>query len=232
MGLAWGVSFILTQYLFDFTHQDQTQKKISLKPLFVGAFLSAWLGAKIFFLLFSAGNQLKDYVVSDAFWLGGGLVFYGGLIFGLIFYLSYALIFKKIDLKISYLFIPGLAFGHAIGRIGCFLAGCCFGDVCDLPWKVWMHGRFIHPVQLYESIGLLLLGYLSLRAIKKEVAGYKIALGYFFSYALLRFVVEFFRGDLIRGIYWYEFSTSQLISLSIAFISLLTFTIIKIKKGT
>ena len=85
-----------------------------------------------------------------------------------------------------------------------------------------MHGRDIHPVQLYESFLLMGLGALSIWAIKKEIAGYKIVLSYLISYSIVRFIVEFFRGDLIRGIYWMGLSTSQMVSIALVIAATVT----------
>jgi phosphatidylglycerol:prolipoprotein diacylglycerol transferase len=209
MGLSWGVGYYLSQYLFEKNKENSSK----LLPLFLGIFISAWIGAKVFFLLFSSQNKIYQYLYADYFWLGGGFVFYGGLIFGLIFYLLYSLYFKKFDYKKSYLLAPGLIFGHAIGRVGCFLTGCCYGSQCDLPWKVFMDGMYRHPVQLYEAFSLFILGYFSLKWVEKENAHKDVLVKYLLYYSLIRFVVEFFRGDEIRGIYWLSLSTSQLISL-------------------
>jgi phosphatidylglycerol:prolipoprotein diacylglycerol transferase len=222
MGLAWGVAYFFTQNLFLKNDEDSS----GIFFLYLGVFISSWLGAKVFFLIFSAEEKIAQYLHADYFWLGGGFVFYGGLIFGLIYYLIYSLLLKKSNFEKSYLLIPGLIFGHAIGRVGCFFTGCCYGSQCNLPWAIKTEGVFRHPVQLYEAVALFLLGYLSLRWIRYKQSNVNVLLNYLLSYSLLRFILEFFRGDQIRGIYWLSISTSQLISISLFCISI----IIKIKK--
>ena len=211
MGLAWGVGYYLTQFLFDKNKEDSS----GLLKLFFGIFLFAWVGAKVFFLLFSSQHKIYQYLYADYFWLGGGFVFYGGLIFGLLFYLLYSLVFKKFNFKKSYLLIPGLIFGHAVGRIGCFLTGCCFGSQCNLPWAIKMDGEYRHPVQLYEAFALFALGYLSLKWIQKKKSNLYVVTNYLLVYSLVRFIIEYFRGDEIRGVFWLSLSTSQLISLGL-----------------
>jgi phosphatidylglycerol:prolipoprotein diacylglycerol transferase len=147
--------------------------------------------------------------------MGGGFVFYGGLLFGLAFYFIYSLYLKKFNFKLSYLLLPGLAFGHAIGRVGCFLAGCCFGTTCSYPWATRMHDEFRHPVQLYEVLILLLLGIYILKLIKNKQSNYFIINTYLLVYSAARFFLEFFRGDLVRGVTDFSLSTSQLISILI-----------------
>lgn len=211
MGLAWGAGYYITKYLFEKNKEDTAP----LLFLFIGIFITAWLGAKVFFLIFSAHQKIYQYLYANYFWLGGGFVFYGGLIFGLIFYLIYSLWLKKFDFKKSYLLIPGLVFGHAIGRLGCFLTGCCYGSQCDLPWAIKMEGVYRHPVQLYESFALFMLGYLVLKWIKKKKSNSSIVINYILYYSTIRFLIEFFRGDEVRGVFWLSLSTSQLISLGL-----------------
>lgn len=223
MGLAWGIGFYLTRYLFIKNKEDDS----GLLKLYLGVFVASWIGAKLFFLFFTAQHKLYEYLYADYFWLGGGFVFYGGLIFGLIYYLFYSLIFKKFDFQKSYLLAPGLIMGHAVGRIGCFLTGCCYGSQCDLPWAIKLSGELRHPVQLYEAISLILLGFLSLNWIKKKKTNLYVILHYLLIYSAVRFIVEFFRGDELRGVFWLSLSASQLISLGMF---LIAFTIKIAKK--
>lgn len=216
MGLSWGIAFYLTRYLFE---KNQVETK-GLNTLFIGVFISAWIGAKAFFLLFSSQNKIYQYLYADYFWLGGGFVFYGGLIFGLLFYLLYSFYLQKFDFRRTYLLAPGLIFGHAIGRVGCFLTGCCYGSQCDLPWKILLDGVYRHPVQLYEALGLFVLGFLSLRWIGHKEAHRNVIINYLLYYSAIRFTVEFFRGDEVRGIYWLSLSTSQFISITLFAIAL------------
>lgn len=209
MGLAWGFGYFFTQYLFE-------KENLSTQPLrflFIGLFFSSFLGAKLFFLWFSAGPKLYQYIYANYFWMGGGFVFYGGLVFGLMYYLFYSLVLKRFDFNKSYLLLPGLVFGHAIGRVGCFLAGCCFGSVCNLPWAIKMHNEFRHPVQLYEAFALLILGFFIQKLINMKKTSFFIINSYILSYSLARFVLEFFRGDIVRGVSEFSISTSQAISL-------------------
>lgn len=218
MGLAWGVGFYLTRYLLEKNLLDSAP----LMALYAGVFASSWIGAKVFFLIFSSQHKVYQYLYADSFWLGGGFVFYGGLIFALIFYFIYSLWLKKFPFEQSKYLVPGLVIGHGIGRVGCFFTGCCFGSRCDLFWAVKMHGELIHPVQLYEALGLFLIGYLTLKWVSEKKPNIFIVTRYLLLYSTLRFAVEFFRGDLIRGLHWFNMSTSQMISLAIGVASLLS----------
>lgn len=213
MGLAWGVGYYLTRYLFEENKVDVKK----LLPLFIGVFVTAWVGAKIFFLIFSSENKAIEYLYANEFWLGGGFVFYGGLIFSLIFYFLYSLYLKKFEFINSKFLVPGLIMGHAVGRIGCFLAGCCYGTSCDLPWAIQLHDELRHPVQLYESIGLFIIGFMALSWIKNKKNNIFVITRYMIFYSSLRFILEYFRGDKIRGLHVFDFSTSQIIAFAMFF---------------
>lgn len=150
--------------------------------------------------------------------LFGGMVFYGGLYGGLIGGYLWAKK-KKYDVKgLSDVFSVAIPIFHAFGRIGCFFAGCCYGTEVD--WGI--SGRVIVadvrenakriPVQLIEAFLLLLLFVLMLVLFLKNKVNGKLIFIYLIVYAWMRFVLEFFRGDEIRGSIL-MFSTSQWISI-------------------
>lgn len=226
MGLAWGIAYQLSRSLM--LKYRQSLKNFNL--LFIGTFISAWVGAKIFFLIHSAGGEFSYYMGAGKFWLGGGFVFYGGLVFGAIFVIILTKIFKLFEYKYLHLTLPGLAIGHGVGRIGCLLAGCCYGTVCKLPWSLYVHGDFRHPVQLYEAVSLFVLGFILFKLIRLKKPASFIIGSYFISYTVIRFVLEFFRGDKIRGVYFFGLSTSQVISIILVIIVLGALATGKLKK--
>ena len=117
--------------------------------------------------------------------------------------------------KIADLVAPALALGHGFGRIGCFMAGCCYGKECALPWGATFHSEYahsltgiplnetLHPVQLYESV-LNFLNFLVLFTLlrRKKYDG-QVFPFYIINYSVIRYFTEFFRGDhesvLFRG---------------------------------
>jgi len=111
------------------------------------------------------------------------------------------------------LFAPYIALGQAIGRIGCFLNGCCYGK--PVSWGIFFpaHQMHLHPTQLYSSLGLFIV-FAVLMQYKKDV---KYSGGVFVLYLVLasvqRFIVEFFRADH-TGVLW-SFSIFQIVSLCI-----------------
>jgi phosphatidylglycerol:prolipoprotein diacylglycerol transferase len=145
-----------------------------------------------------------------------GVVFYGALIgvLGLVFwthrYTSFPIL-KWLDLS-----LPNVALGHAFGRMGCFLGGCCYGKPFELydtqQSQVTLSMR--HPTQLYEAFFLLLLALLLTLWRPKQVGNGFRTCFYLFVYAAFRFAIEWLRGDSERG-FWIApyLSTSQGISL-------------------
>ncbi len=197
MGLAWGFAYQMGGMVF-----EKKISHLSWNIFFWGTFLLAWLGAKALFLLTTTEEGL---VTSSSFWLGGGFVFYGGLIGALSFILCFCLFHPTFKWRDLSLLVPILLFSHGLGRIGCFLAGCCYG-------KEMVHFHVRHPVQLYEAFSLMILSFVLGRVLRRGKKEELVIGCYFLVYALLRFSLEFFRGDSVRGVYG-VFSTSQWISL-------------------
>lgn len=184
--------------------------------------LGGFLGAKILYL-FVAATTINWHLFFHNFKyfnivIGSGFVFYGGFIGGAVI-----LIFVKKVHKISlfpYLQIisPCVALAHAFGRIGCSLAGCCYGRETSgnfyFLYKnslVAPNGVKFIPVQGIEAFFLFVFAAIfTILAIKK--VKFCIPSLYIFLYAILRFVLEFYRGDAERGFLGW-FSTSQFISL-------------------
>lgn len=149
--------------------------------------------------------------------IGTGFVFYGGLIGALIGLWIGCRRHRFNMLDITDLLAPSLTLAHGFGRIGCFMAGCCYG--VSVPWGVTYqcaisapNGVPLLPIQLIEAACLFLLtGALCLYSRKPRRKGSATGL-YFICYAVIRFVLEFFRGDADRGILL-GISTSQWISV-------------------
>ena len=206
-------------------------KKLNLNTddfIIIAAYLFAFgfAGAKILYILVS----IKYIDFSEVFkslesfnnFLGSGFVFYGGLLGGLL-----ALLFVQKVHKIkmnSYIRIlaPSLSLAHAFGRIGCSFAGCCYGKATNLPLYfeysesiVAPNGIKLFPVQGIESFCLFILTIILVILILKNHSC-STHLIYILTYSVLRFILEFFRGDAERGKLFF-LSTSQIISLILFF---------------
>jgi phosphatidylglycerol---prolipoprotein diacylglyceryl transferase len=208
MGIGWGVA-----YQIYFSEQFPGASRLKALILFWGVFISAWLGAKLLFLITYPEDLQENIILNPSFWTGGGFVFYGGLLGALVFLLIFKLIDHSLNFRTLWPMVPALAFGHSIGRIGCFLAGCCFGKPTELFWGVYMHQHDRHPTQLLEAIGLFAIG---LYLLKSKTSKFLLFSYYLISYGLLRFGVEMLRGDLVRG-HWGSLTPSQWISLVLIF---------------
>lgn len=156
--------------------------------------------------------------------VGGGFVFYGGLLGAMGGLYCYGKI-RKMDLNLLFqAVVPCFPLFHAFGRIGCFMAGCCYGIPCSFGFAMAFDTGVIRfPVQLAESLCCFII-FAALLVVEKKRPDVKLLHVYLISYAVVRFCLEFLRGDDVRGIFGC-FSTSQWISLGI-----LSFVGIKIVK--
>ncbi len=212
MGLAWGIAYQLSFFIL----LEKRESLAGFRGLFWGSFLFSWVGAKLLFLFLSSVGKVASVAGSANFWLGGGFVFFGGLIGGMLFWAIYSVWLKLFPAKKLFLFLPSLTLGHAIGRLGCWFAGCCYGVQCKLPWAISLRGVERHPVQLYEALALFILGFFLLGRIRKGIwSGRKLVAFYLLSYSTIRFLLEFFRGDKLRGIFMGGLSISQLVALGL-----------------
>lgn len=204
MGLGWGIAY---QIYFSLVPEDIPRRFPQI--LFWGIFFFAWFGSKILFYFTVPEIITKEILMEASFWFGGGFVFYGGFIGGMIFLILYKSFGAPFSIKLIWPMVPALTFGHAIGRIGCFLAGCCYGAPTTWPWSVHLHGQDRHPTQLLETVALLALG----RYLLKSKRPKAILISYYFIiYGIIRIVIESLRGDMIRG-QWGILTPSQWISI-------------------
>ncbi len=203
MGLGWGLAY---QIYFSLVPQEFLRRH-SL-ALFWGIFLFAWLGAKLLFYLTVPSEISKDILMQASFWSGGGFVFYGGFIGALIFLVMYKAIGFPLSISLLWPMLPALCIGHGVGRLGCFLAGCCYGSPTTWFWGVHLHGANRHPAQIIEAVLLLVLGVGLLKSTAKKIT---LIYVYLISYGLIRLVVEGLRGDQVRG-QWGPLTPSQWIS--------------------
>jgi phosphatidylglycerol:prolipoprotein diacylglycerol transferase len=190
------------------------------------AVLSAIVGAKLLLII----NDWHTYVehpreIFSLSMLQAGGVFYGGLIAAIAASVWYIRRHHMPVLKTCDAFAPGLALGHAIGRLGCFSAGCCYGKPTSLPWGVVFTNPIahensgtplnihIHPTQLYES-GIELINFFLLYwLIRHKRFNGQVIGAYMFLYGFARYFIEFVRDDPERGNVFGIMTGTQLISL-------------------
>ena len=147
-----------------------------------------------------------------------GLTFYGGLFGGVIsFILMYIFYIRKrngktID-KICIIAPSAMTIAHAFGRVGCFLAGCCYGKETNEWYGIYFEslGKKVIPTQLYEAIFLFILSFILIYLAFKKNFKYNFII-YITSYSIWRFLIEFLRDDP-RGAFLGIFSPSQVWSI-------------------
>lgn len=169
--------------------------------------VSGIIGARLFYIFINCSYYIQNPFEIIQLWKGG-LVYYGGFIFVLLFAFLYCRK-KKIEmLALADVFAPALALGHFFGRIGCFFSGCCYGKNTDCFFAI----SHKHPTQLYEAFGNLVIFFVLNKVLKtSHKKGYVFAL-YMLLYSVLRFVVEIFRAD-DRGFFLFGLSPAQNISI-------------------
>ena len=158
----------------------------------------------------------------------GGMTFYGGFLLAVGAAMGYMKWYRLPIWKIADLFAPSIALGLFFARIGCFMAGCCYGKETSLPWSVTFTDPFslaplhvpLHPTQLYEAAGgLLLFLFLVWMEERRSFEG-QIFWLFLFSYSILRFLIEFVRDDPRGSLFWAFLSTSQALGILLAIFSL------------
>ena len=200
-------------------------KKHGLDPdkifyLVIWAVVGGFAGAKVLYFL----TRLKDIMENPRVLLdlADGFVVYGGIIGGIFSAMAYCKIKKMPFLKYFDLVMPSVALAQGFGRIGCFLAGCCYGRETDSALGIVFHNSSyapndvkLLPTQLISSgLDFLLCAVLILLDRKKKGDG-QIAGAYLVLYSIGRFILEFYRGDLIRGTVG-ALTTSQFIAIFVA----------------
>ncbi len=223
--IAFMQSFWLTRRLIAADRRDppfkpgatDEEKKAFLEWIYdlgFGAMVGAVLGARLFHVLFEGvwREFLADPMRFVRVW-EGGLVWYGGFI-GAFSVCLWMVVRRKVHpWQLGDFIAPGISFGYTIGRIGCFMNGCCYGR--EVSWGIEMTERHDHiprhPTQLYESGSALLIGFFLLWLLPRRTFRGQVWWSYVVLYAISRFIVEFWRDDW-RGEYG-PFMTSQWIAL-------------------
>ena len=193
-GLMLAIAIIVCSFLLK---RDAAVYKISADTVYDLVFwsvLGGIAGARIFFIILNwevFSGDPREMVMLQR----GGLSWQGGLILGAVAGTTFIRL-KKIPFRLGLdLVAPYLALGQSIGRIGCFLNGCCYGK--EVSWGIYfpVHHAHLHPTQLYASAALFLV-FCVLKVYRKHphAPGQVLAL-YFILAGIQRFVIEFFRAD-------------------------------------
>jgi phosphatidylglycerol:prolipoprotein diacylglycerol transferase len=176
--------------------------------------LSAFLGSRLFHVFYEHWDFYSTYPIEIFKFWNGGFVYFGGFIFALPLSYFYLKSQKQNFLSWADFMTPLISASYALGRIGCLLEGCCYGQYCTLPWSI--AGR--HPTQIYMSLGeFFILGLLLLieKRVKLPFTGYLFT-KWVMLHSIFRFIFEYFRDD-DRGVAILGLSISQGISLVLFF---------------
>ena len=207
-------------------------KREQVLDLGIFIIVAAMLGAKLLYLIVNLPQYWNDpRQLVDALRAAGA--FYGGLILALVVAFWYIHRHGMPLWAVCDVFTPGIALGHAIGRFGCLAAGCCYGRPTDVPWAIVFTnpaaaanagtplGIPLHPTQLYEAgTELLILVMLVTTERRGRPFPGRTFWAYMFLYAVSRYVIEIYRNDPRGVVPGLDISTSQLISLILAPLSL------------
>jgi len=164
--------------------------------------VSALLGARLLYVIVEYRYFLDSPLEIFMFWKGG-LVFYGGLILGVLISLWYLKRNQMPMWKTADLLAPSIALGQLIGRWGCFFAGCCYGKKTDVAWGVTFTDPrslapleiSLHPTQVYLSLNAVFIFIFLMWLSKRKVFDGQILWSYGILYSVGRFLIEYFRGD-------------------------------------
>lgn len=216
-GLMIAIGVIAAYTMAEYRAKRKNLDHEKIFNLTIWCLVGGILGAKLLYYI----TEIKDIIANPSLLLdiGNGFVVYGGIIGGIF---SGYLFCKRHQLNFFRYFdltMPSIALAQGFGRLGCFLAGCCYGIETHSVFGIVFHesdyapnGVRLVPTQLISS-GLDFLNFLVLVLIARRVkADGQVAGYYLIFYSVGRFILEFFRGDLERGSVG-VLSTSQFISI-------------------
>lgn len=218
---AYGLLIAIGIFTALFTGEHRAKKRhMDAEVLWSMTFmcvLFGFLGAKLLFCIV----EWKSFLENPASTLtGSGFVVYGGILAGVLTAYLYCRKKKLVFLDYFDLMLPSVALAQGFGRIGCFMAGCCYGRETTAPWGIAFqnsdyapNGVKMIPTQLISSAGLFLIAAVLFWYAGKQRKRGTVGAWYLILYSTGRFLVEFLRDDY-RGSIWI-FSTSQFISLFI-----------------
>lgn len=158
----------------------------------LAGFVGGVFGAKVTEWVLAHWQIVADH--PDAFLnpVVGGRTIIGGILVG---WVSVEIAKRRLGIRRSTgdLFALALPAGEAVGRIGCFFNGCCYGTVCELPWAVYQHGAWRHPTQLYSSVAAGVVFFILARLRDRMPREGDLFRLYLVLYGASRFAIEFFR---------------------------------------
>lgn len=230
-GVLVALAFLAALWLVGRLAKREGLKRDTVINLGVYCALAGIVGAKVLMIALDTSYRAHPMEIFSLSTLQSAGIFYGGFIAALFMAYFYMRRMGLPVLRTADIFAPGVAAGHAIGRLGCFAAGCCWGRPTTLPWGVTFTspdaqnvgvplGIRLHPTQLYESLAEFLIAAILYRlAARAHKPGSVIGL-YLVLYGLARLIVEFFRAHDESNPLGLSLSLEQWISVLLAMIGM------------
>ena len=232
-GLMIGIGILCCVFMGMKRAKKRGMSEDAVLDIAIFSVIGGFIGAKLLFVIV----EFKDFLKNPLQLLGSeGFVVYGGIITGVLVAMLYCKKKKLVFLEYFDLLVPSVALAQGFGRIGCFLAGCCYGRETDSflgvvfpEGSIAPAGIKLLPTQLFSSAGnFLIVIILLLYGRKKRKAG-SVGLLYVLLYSVGRFFIEFLRFD-DRGFVG-VLSTSQIISLILLAVLAVVFIIRRKQNG-
>lgn len=206
---SWGAMLALALLLLSFL-LSRRFREAGINPdyaldLLLITVLAGLIGSRLFYVFFYDWSYFRVHPLEIfSIGVGGvqGLVWYGGFFAGALAFYFYVRWRKLSFWDMADLLAPYLALAYAIVRIGCFLNGCCYGVCTNLPWGVVfpdVGDLPRHPTQLYSTLINLAIFGLLLKLYPRRTFKGEVFLAYLGLYSLYRFIIEFFRENLLVG---------------------------------
>jgi len=185
-------------------HGIDSQRIMDISFLLI---ISGIIGSRIAYVLMNISYYMTDPLGVFKLW-EGGLVFSGGLIAAIIVIYFYFKRHKFNMLQMGDIFAPSIAIGQAIGRLGCFMAGCCYGKPTSEPWSViFTNPKSIaplniplHPTQLYDFLSNSLIFIIVMILSARKKFNGQVFVWFLIMHSVARLLIERFRGD-DRGLF-------------------------------
>ena len=217
-GLMIAIGVIMAYLVAEYRAKKRNLDSDPIFYIVIFGVIFGFVGAKLLYFI-----TILDEIIANPSLLttslADGFVVYGGIIVGILAAYIYCRIKKLHFLSYLDIAVPSVALAQGFGRIGCFLAGCCYGHECDLPIAVTFtnssyapNGVALFPSQLVSSAFNFVHFFVLCALSRKNKTPGKIGAFYLIFYSIGRFIIEFFRGDLERGNVG-SLSTSQFISV-------------------
>ncbi|AZZ37841.1 prolipoprotein diacylglyceryl transferase [Bdellovibrio sp. qaytius] len=205
--ISLSITFVLLLVNAELNQNPKIDRKITFDIALI-IMLTGFVGGRLAHVFYEEFAFYQEFPLEVFKFWKGGFVFYGGFILSLISVFAYLRAKKQNFYFWADFLTPYLALSYALGRIGCFFEGCCYGTHCELPWAV--AGR--HPTQLYMVVAelILIMGIVLFSRSRKLTTGL-VFLMWVCGHSINRFVIEFYRED-DRGALIMNLSISQILS--------------------